>query len=928
MPSEILAARTEDGSMIEIQLNQDEKRRSMQYHSSKSSKEKCSFPNGIKNIDFLEKFGALKSEKLPRQTAKDRLEVKKNSAASPFGNSQKPWPSRRVTGFDDPVMNMSNVPFYLKRMEKEDNVHEKALNVGVLEWGLLKKWTEHQKCVTDVGGGDSASTSTESSTFSTLGFSNQSCRTISSPLSQGKQSPVLPSKELSISDSPTKMHEKENSRHIELIEGICGSRMGSTKLPAAQYKHDPDEDLFLNANPLGHKHNKGNSIDSDSKAKSSKVRLASHSATPPLRYKIDNATAVRVPEGHNCSLMKEEKSVVSPNSLSWVNDVQQFSHHREELWDYLQENVDNGCLGSNSLVTTDCWLDDRNDYNHSGNLAESFEMINHFPQVPHSCPLPATILNDELDMPCNLQLENKVQTDKSICGNVDDKIFSRGSCKEHKANTTQESRQSEAKAMAAAGKKSSIHPSAPERISKSSSMKEVSFGEQFEPISLLYNSHRDQPTRNNKGRQSPLRRFLDPIMKPKNNLHLNGIIATVPKCTSGELRTEKSSLDLQKPSNRTLDSTCQTRGSIITSNELSNNGKGTPNDERHVISMRQALLQVAWKNGLPLFMLSSCDSDVLAAAITMQSVGNDDDPECIYRIFSVNGSKKKSMFWSHPGNKGKKNQLISTVVGQLKVSLCKLRISQYAVREFVLLDADKPVGSRGKRELAAIVVEVPPSTAKSNSPTIEYRSNCREPLSTYSGGNVSVSNDHKCLQTNQHRNDIAQSGISVIIPSGVHGLPTDGEPSPLIERWRSGGICDCGGWDEGCMLTILGNKFEEKNSCDPFQRCQTTDGTHRFELFIQGASQDKGFAFNMVSFKEGLYAVNFQSSISLLQAFAICISVLHGRKLSSYPTRRKSLKLKDHIVNDKLMRSTGRTQDGDPSSYVPNHPPLSPVGRA
>ncbi|KAI4368432.1 hypothetical protein MLD38_016989 [Melastoma candidum] len=44
------------------------------------------------------------------------------------------------------------------------------------------------------------------------------------------------------------------------------------------------------------------------------------------------------------------------------------------------------------------------------------------------------------------------------------------------------------------------------------------------------------------------------------------------------------------------------------------------------------------------------------------------------------------------------------------------------------------------------------------------------------------------------------------IPSGLHGMPrttaTRG-PSNHIERWKSGGKCDCGGWDLGCPLTFL-----------------------------------------------------------------------------------------------------------------------------
>ncbi|KAF9600968.1 hypothetical protein IFM89_014674 [Coptis chinensis] len=49
------------------------------------------------------------------------------------------------------------------------------------------------------------------------------------------------------------------------------------------------------------------------------------------------------------------------------------------------------------------------------------------------------------------------------------------------------------------------------------------------------------------------------------------------------------------------------------------------------------------------------------------------------------------------------------------------------------------------------------------------------------------------------------TSMNVIIPAGAHGGPgtRNGGPSSLTERWRSGGHCDCGGWDIGFPLTVL-----------------------------------------------------------------------------------------------------------------------------
>nr|DAD23365.1 TPA_asm: hypothetical protein HUJ06_024828 [Nelumbo nucifera] len=52
------------------------------------------------------------------------------------------------------------------------------------------------------------------------------------------------------------------------------------------------------------------------------------------------------------------------------------------------------------------------------------------------------------------------------------------------------------------------------------------------------------------------------------------------------------------------------------------------------------------------------------------------------------------------------------------------------------------------------------------------------------------------------------SSMHVLLPAGIHGGPwtRNGGPSSLSERWRSGGDCDCGGWDIGCPLTVLNSR--------------------------------------------------------------------------------------------------------------------------
>lgn len=52
--------------------------------------------------------------------------------------------------------------------------------------------------------------------------------------------------------------------------------------------------------------------------------------------------------------------------------------------------------------------------------------------------------------------------------------------------------------------------------------------------------------------------------------------------------------------------------------------------------------------------------------------------------------------------------------------------------------------------------------------------------------------------------------IKAVTAGGAHGLPRDDEasPSPLLDRLKSGGACDCGGWDMLCPIVVLDNAYD------------------------------------------------------------------------------------------------------------------------
>uniref|UniRef100_A0A7N0V5Q7 Uncharacterized protein n=1 Tax=Kalanchoe fedtschenkoi TaxID=63787 RepID=A0A7N0V5Q7_KALFE len=131
-----------------------------------------------------------------------------------------------------------------------------------------------------------------------------------------------------------------------------------------------------------------------------------------------------------------------------------------------------------------------------------------------------------------------------------------------------------------------------------------------------------------------------------------------------------------------------------------------------------------------------------------------------------------------------------------------------------------------------------------------------------------------------------EASVDVIVPAGYHGGPKtrDGGPSTLMERWRSGGQCDCGGWDTGCPLTVL-NARSNTQEYDPASQRKGLD--HSLHLFAKG---DEGHApsMKMVNIQKGLYYIDFQSKLSALQCFSIAVAIIHNRSPTLRPKSHPS----------------------------------------
>ncbi|KAA8549341.1 hypothetical protein F0562_001025 [Nyssa sinensis] len=417
------------------------------------------------------------------------------------------------------------------------------------------------------------------------------------------------------------------------------------------------------------------------------------------------------------------------------------------------------------------------------------------------------------------------------------------------------------------------------RIAKSGTDKAV-------PPACSYNSASDKQsdTNTSRARSSPLRRLLDPLLKPKaaDSHHTEpswkDSTSTDRACKSSNGRAESSTVHSVKVK---LDLTsCRT---INVDDSHHNETRGS--------SALQALLKITLKNGLPLFTFAvDNNSDILAATMRKLSTSRKDDNSWIYTFFTIHEAKKKNG-WINQGGKCKGHGYIPNVVAQMKVSdsqFSKLirhnSMGQFGIREFVLFavnvrQADQQTFLEPNDELAAIVVEFPKETPRGLTQDVQQSDKLNYlPVIGLKGALPKV-RSYTTSRDNEENGSSAGSqdlfSTTVVLPGDAHGLPNKGEPSPLIERWKSGGMCDCGGWDLGCRIRIIANQTQ------PSKRSSSSKAhpnAGQFELFSQREVLDNRPVFSLSPFKDGIFSVEFNSSLSLLQAFSICVAVLNSRK--------------------------------------------------
>lgn len=931
MPSQSKADIAKHGEIPPMNRNAPERRSSLQHQTSRVSNEKVSSRRNRKVL----KPGVAVEQNGPDQDTASAVPV------MPLGNH----PSRKVTKVDDVVKYMSSVPSYLQRLEKGDCVQEKALNFGVLDWRRLEKWTYIQKQVANRRRGDSPSSSDSSATasFSTFGSSSHYTRSTEISSDQSKQSFAMNARRnSSVEGRPTESINEQKS--VQVMNNRDSETSHSKQVEKGKGRH---------SNVRGISIDKPQSQDVGNSSSTSKVDDIP--ATAHNKEKLQIGRSVGEEKLHS----SEQQNF--PDNLQFAEDwLQDQCLVVEDMLDHLHESEHARRVSYDSAAVNNGRSVQVGRKSISGNFPPSdYRFANKPPLIPRSCPLPSTCQSDVPSVSSVSEKEvlmSSTQGDHMKPGQFSESLSEKstaadkfgqgevkvgaaprrdssahrqfcaglnrirsstcreGSSAQHIRQTTISDNSCEDNVTSHSSSRRSITPhhllSAGLNRIRNSSLREGSSGKEMKQTSCSDNLQEENAVSGSKSRHSPLiRRILDPLLKSKDQ---NQEFNTGDKMQIRVGPCRSSDVNFMIP-----EAGCSIQA------------------EKQVVSTRQALLKLVWKNELPRFVFSANDDNILAATMGKVSISQKNNFNCIYTMFTAKEVQKKGGVWKGQGNKSKKHDLAYNVVGQMRVSSIKSTgvgsNDCFALREFVLLGSELAPMAHGRvnppfnSELAAIVIRVP---YESSDNINELQ--CNNSVDSSQINSAENKSSIRNLRIEQKNENSGLTTVVAILPSGVHGISSTGEPSPLIERWKSGGSCDCGGWDEGCKLTILTDKNQESRSAASSQACSAA-GTDQIELFPQGEDRESKYAFRMTFFQEGVYTVKFGASIALVQAFAICISLLHSRKphtLSGLHHAMKAQSIQERTSTEHTGINREKTQTGVPARYLPNCPPLSPVSRA
>ncbi|KAF3948829.1 hypothetical protein CMV_025220 [Castanea mollissima] len=944
----------------ETGVSSELKKNSKQQNKSKIVKQRVLSPQGSQNPKYEDKL------KMPaglpysdwHREQRRYMDEKISVQAKSSGNHKRQSVKANTSKEDELVKHMSNLPGYLQRAQKEENLQEKALNFGVLDWAQLEKWKHKQKQVPDRGSNNASCSSCDISSKATSGSSTFSSTvqskafakqrslphsTLNSAHKLGHPQGAKPSVRNVIQFQDFETASKSNrdgQKKVPWTQKSSGGKFSDIILDKGK-RRDSDHkitskmgNLTLNSGTneisLNQKHKASAGIDEAKKSREELRELrirrkdrdqklisetgAGHSNGGSYGVSLGSKEKLSTGNGERRKRVVEE---LKQTDIDLTNRCSPGEHNNIVLLrpnELLQNEFSEVFRLSQPEKLSKEKSSEAQGSHFSGSFSrEEFHRAELCSEIPHSCPLPSRVETNAMSdiMPHSLinaraKELSSVAHHTSQCSDKTSTLLSKGVNVEKfeldllkltNLDVDTSKTLDEEITELAAGRGRNPSPNrrfsfSLSRVGRSFSFKEGSSVPQLsssyvsvksgpvrsETSAYSDTSNREKSNGHKRVKSSPLRRLLDPILKYK---------------ASNSFHSDEESLD----------SFCSRPTS----------GSDTLQNEKHEASTTQAFLQLTVKNGLPLFSFAvKNDKMILAATMKNLTSSGKDDSGRYYTFYFVNEIKKKSGGWISQGSKRPSRGCVYNVIGQMKVSSSSN--NQFLVRESVLScvelrQADQePLKLMSNKELAAVVVKIPDRNISHDG--MESDKDFMEKLC------IKCLPEDRC-SCNYKENEDSDS-IVVILPSGAHGSPSKGEPSPLMDRWKSGGSCDCGGWDIGCKLRVLSNQNQSTKIPKISKDCPIPD---HIELFLQGGSQQASPFFSMTELKDGLYSIEFNSSISLLQSFFVCVSVLSCKRPFNLLDMSEAKVFKEPILNEN-DGSQGRAS----AKYAPN-PPSSPVGR-
>ncbi|XP_073297940.1 uncharacterized protein [Primulina huaijiensis] len=820
------------------------------------------------------------------------------------------------------VRHMSNLPGFLQKEEKEKSVQEKALNFGVFDWKQLEKWKynegvaikcHHKKPSSSRGYVCMATGAPKMGSYLKKQYSSNGLNP--SVVSMGKHpipcsrfsSPHKkpPTAHISSSSATKKVRNETHWRKENFFEG------GKTEMCDKGYKFT--QRGIIDRHQNYHQRVENNCRSSETTVNNCPRKDAKEKNAPEkkaLSVELEHKSSLPENDTVNGGVKKSTTSFIGVESSPQYLHVEPLPHNV-----LMPKHLQMKSCSVSSQFTEGKRFSDLSSPREFGRLSVEF---------PSSCSLPvdADVHAESSIEPHNMvtSTANEVDIYKGACPELNPvaSVLSEGRCKNTNEKTTRSTfsvkvpKRSEAD-IAEQPTMKERHPSPTRwfsfgfgKMNRSSSFKEVSTvpelsstyttaksGSVTESSSGMNKFDRDKANASNRGRSSPLRRLLDPLLKYKGS----------------------QSTKIVQPTNGPLYS--------LTS--------GTPETMEPYQGREpegvagQGLLQLTLRNGLPFFkLLVENSSSHMLVAVVKHLPSNEKNSLCmIYAFYSAHETRKKNMTWTQ-GSKNKSCGLDYKIVGQMKISsfyvptLHAKDSSHCAIRECVLYGVDREQEDKQAHELLSDM-EIAAVVLKSSCQNLNA-GNLNDDQKPYRERGLPQCVLEPTFDVGEYENSIS---AALILPGGVHGNPCKGAPSSLVSRWRSGGSCDCGGWDVGCKIRVLTNI--DKNGMIS-KESMSSCAIGCVNLFVQGGARKSKPVLNLESFDNGLYSLGLDPSIPFLEAFATCVAFITSQKFSEILDNSSQEKVLEAIIGTKQLKTATMYQGQIPAKYV-SCPPPSPVGR-